>query len=39
VTGIMNAQLSVHLPANVSFENCRIVPISEHTHDDSGTTH
>ena len=30
VTGIMNAQLRFHLPGNVSFENCKIVPISEH---------
>ena len=28
VTGIMNAQLSFHLPGNVSLENCKIVPIS-----------
>jgi hypothetical protein len=28
VTGIMNAQLRFHLPGNVSFENCKIVPIS-----------
>ena len=28
VAGIMNAQLSFQLPCNVSFENCRIVPIS-----------
>jgi hypothetical protein len=28
VTGIMNATLRFHLPCNVSFENCRIVPIS-----------
>ena len=26
--GIMNAQLRFHLPGNVSFENCKIVPIS-----------
>jgi len=31
VSGIMNAHLSIHLPANVSFENCKIVPISRHT--------
>ncbi|CAB5114626.1 hypothetical protein D3OALGA1CA_2190 [Olavius algarvensis associated proteobacterium Delta 3] len=29
VTGIMNAQLRFHLPGNVSFENCKIVPISQ----------
>jgi hypothetical protein len=28
VTGIMNAQLRFQLPANVSFEDCRIVPIA-----------
>ena len=28
VTGIMNATLKVHLPGNISFGNCRIVPIS-----------
>ena len=28
--GIMNAQLRFHLPGNVSFENCKIVPISQH---------
>jgi hypothetical protein len=30
VTGIMNAQLRFHLPGNVCFEKCRIVPISRH---------
>ena len=28
VTGIMNATLSLHFPCNISFEDCRIVPIS-----------
>jgi len=28
VSGIMNAQLKFQLPGNVSFEGCRIVPIS-----------
>jgi hypothetical protein len=28
VAGIMNAQLRFHLPGNVSFDNCKIVPIS-----------
>jgi hypothetical protein len=28
VTGIMNATLRFHLPFNVSFENCRTIPIS-----------
>ena len=27
VTGIMNATLKFHLPCNVSFENCRTIPI------------
>jgi hypothetical protein len=30
VTGIMNAQLRFHLPGNICFEKCRIVPISQH---------
>jgi hypothetical protein len=30
VTGIMNAQLRFSLPANVSFEACKIVPMSRH---------
>ena len=29
VAGIMNAELGFHLPANVSFENCKTVPISQ----------
>ena len=29
VTGIMNARLKLHLPGNISFENCHIVPISK----------
>ena len=29
VTGIMNATIKVHLPGNISFGNCRIVPISQ----------
>jgi hypothetical protein len=28
VAGIMNAQIRFHLPGNVSFENCKTVPIS-----------
>jgi len=28
LTGIMNAQLKFHLPGNVSFENCKTVPLS-----------
>jgi hypothetical protein len=33
VSGIMNAQLSVHLPGKVSFDSCKIVPISGHPQD------
>jgi len=29
VTGIMNAELRFHLTGNVSFENCKTVPISQ----------
>jgi hypothetical protein len=29
VAGIMNAQIRFHLPGNVSFENSKIVPISQ----------
>ena len=29
VAGIMNAEIRFHLPGNVSFENCKIVPISQ----------
>jgi len=29
VTGIMNAELRFHLPGNVSFKNCKTVPISQ----------
>ena len=29
VSGIMNAELNFHLPGNVSFENCKTVPISQ----------
>jgi hypothetical protein len=39
VSGIMNAHLRVHLPADVSFKSCKIVPISGHRHDDGGTKH
>ena len=28
VSGIMNAKLRFHLPCNVSFEGCKITPIS-----------
>lgn len=29
VAGIMNAKLTFHLPSNVSFEDCKVVPISQ----------
>ena len=29
VAGIMNAKLTFHLPSNISFEDCKIVPISQ----------
>jgi hypothetical protein len=35
VAGIMNAQLKFHLPCNISFEDCRIIPIS-HQEEQSG---
>ena len=35
VSGIMNAQLSFHLPGNVTFDSCRIVPISGHAQGES----
>lgn len=35
VSGIMNAQLKFQLPGNVTFEGCRIVPISGQTQDAS----
>jgi hypothetical protein len=35
VTGIMNAELRFQFPGNVSFENCRIVPISKRNGGDS----
>jgi hypothetical protein len=31
VSGIMNAQLKFQLPGNISFDGCRVVPISGHT--------
>jgi hypothetical protein len=29
VAGLMNAKLSFQLPANISFKDCRIIPISQ----------
>jgi hypothetical protein len=29
VVGFMNAKLRFHLPCNVSFEGCKIIPISQ----------
>ena len=37
VAGIMNAQIRFHLPGNVSFDNCRIVPISQQKSQDTPT--
>ena len=31
VAGLMNAKLSIQLPANISFKDCRIIPISQET--------
>jgi hypothetical protein len=28
VAGIMNAKLKFHLPGNISFEDCKVIPIS-----------
>ena len=39
VSGIMNAQLTVRLPANVSFESCKIIPISGHAHEGGSMNH
>ena len=33
VSGIMNAQLKFHLPGNVSFDDCTIVPMSSQRND------
>jgi uncharacterized protein (DUF302 family) len=35
VAGIMNAQIRFHLPGNVSFDNCKIVPISQQNSQDT----
>jgi hypothetical protein len=35
VTGIMNAKLKLQMPGNVSFEDCKIIPISERRKDES----
>ena len=29
VAGLMNAKLSIQLPGNVAFKDCKIIPISE----------
>ncbi len=31
VAGLMNAKLRLELPANISFKDCRIIPISQET--------
>ena len=33
VVGFMNAKMRFHLPCNVSFEECKLVPISQHKRD------
>jgi hypothetical protein len=35
VTGIMNARLSFHLPGNIFFEDCTIIPISPQNKEES----
>jgi hypothetical protein len=35
VSGIMNAELRFHLPGNVSFENCKIVSVSQQKKDEN----
>ena len=35
--GLMNAKLTFHLPCSVSFEDCRIVPLTQHTEDGAVT--
>ena len=38
VTGIMNATLKFYLPCNVSFENCRTIPISQQNKEEIALT-
>jgi hypothetical protein len=35
VAGIMNAKLMFHLPGNISFEECKVVPISRQKKEDN----
>jgi hypothetical protein len=35
MSGIINAQLGFHLPGNIGFDSCRIVPISGHEQEES----
>jgi hypothetical protein len=35
VAGIINAKLKFHLPCNVSFEDCKVVPISGQKKEDA----
>jgi len=35
VAGIMNAKIRFHLPGNVSFDDCKIVPISQQNSEDT----
>jgi len=34
VAGIMNAQLRFHFPCNISFEDCKVIPISQQKKED-----
>ena len=37
VAGVMNAKLRVDLPGNVSFEDCKITPLSPRTREEGGS--
>jgi hypothetical protein len=39
VAGLMNAKLSIQLPGNVSFKDCRIIPISQKKNSEMGACH
>lgn len=38
VTGFINSQLTFHFPCNISFENCKIVPISKKNKEENKKT-
>jgi hypothetical protein len=38
VAGIMNAKLNVHLPGNISFEDCKVIPISQQMKEEGMST-